>query len=110
MERMREKMSTGNGAFYALRQPSICAPKICLDELSAFAGVPAASDRGSEQLFEVEETEAILLALARAVEQRDRQTAGHCERLAYTSISLGIAMGLDRSEILALYRGGFLDG
>jgi putative two-component system response regulator len=54
------------------------------------------------------ETESILFALARAVEQRDRHTAGHCERLAFISVSLGTEMGLEASELLALYRGGYL--
>jgi hypothetical protein len=36
----------------------------------------------------VEDTEAILLVLAQVAEQRDRQTAGHCERLALMSLTL----------------------
>lgn len=58
--------------------------------------------------FDVDGTEAILFALAQAVEQRDHQTAGHCERLAFISVALGMAMNLSRSELLALYRGGYL--
>jgi putative two-component system response regulator len=54
------------------------------------------------------EAECILLALANAVEQRDTLTAGHCERLALISVAIGIAMGLSRGELLALYRGGYL--
>ena len=57
---------------------------------------------------EVEETEGLLFALAQAVEQRDRHTAGHCERLAYIAVALGIAMGLKRASLMALYRGGYL--
>ena len=53
-------------------------------------------------------TEGILFALAQAVEQRDHHTAGHCERIAFIGVSLGIAMGLDRVSLLALYRGGYL--
>jgi putative two-component system response regulator len=90
MERMKDTMST---------------QKTCLEEMPR---IPAASARGLKMPFEVDETEAILIALARAVEQRDRQTAGHCERLAYSAISIGIALGLDRSDLLALYRGGYL--
>lgn len=56
----------------------------------------------------LDETEEIVFALARAVEQRDANTGGHCERLAFTSVALGIAMGLDRVSLLALYRGGYL--
>ena len=56
----------------------------------------------------ISETEAILFALAQAVEQRDSHTAAHCERLAFISVALGIAMGLERGCLLALYRGGYL--
>jgi len=56
----------------------------------------------------LEETEAILFALARAVEQRDQQTWDHCERLALMSVALGTAMGLDRNSLVTLYRGGYL--
>jgi cyclic di-GMP phosphodiesterase len=55
-----------------------------------------------------EGTEGILFALAQAVEQRDRHTAGHCERIAFIGVSLGTAMGLDRASLLSLYRGGYL--
>jgi HD-GYP domain-containing protein (c-di-GMP phosphodiesterase class II) len=55
-----------------------------------------------------EDTESILIALALAVEQRDRSTAWHCERLALISVHLGIAMRLDRLSLISLYRGGFL--
>jgi putative two-component system response regulator len=61
-----------------------------------------------ESDFGGEEAESILYALALAVEQRDRQTAGHCERLAWVAVALGTAMGLDRSSLVALYRGGYL--
>ena len=56
----------------------------------------------------IDQAEAILLALAQAVEQRDRHTAGHCERLAFIGVALGVMMGLTRDALLALYRGGFL--
>ena len=52
--------------------------------------------------------EGILFALAEAVEQRDHHIAGHCQRLAFISVTLGMSMGLDRSCLLALYRGGYL--
>ena len=52
--------------------------------------------------------EGVLLALALAVEQRDDVTAGHCERLAITSLALGMSMELDRTSLVALYRGAFL--
>jgi putative two-component system response regulator len=52
--------------------------------------------------------EGILFALAEAVEQRDHHIAGHCQRLAFISVTLGAAMGLERACLLALYRGGYL--
>lgn len=54
------------------------------------------------------EAEQILFALAQAVEQRDRATAGHCERLAFITVAMGIVMGLDHESLLSLYRGGYL--
>jgi putative two-component system response regulator len=62
----------------------------------------------AEEYFDTTETESTLFALALAVEQRDSITAGHCERLALTSLVLGTAMALDRPSLLALYRGGYL--
>lgn len=52
--------------------------------------------------------EGVLLALALAVEHRDDVTAGHCERLAITSLALGMSMGVDHTNLVALYRGAFL--
>jgi len=56
----------------------------------------------------LEEAESILFALAQAIEQRDAYTAGHCERLAGYSVAIGMALGLPRTQLLALHRGGFL--
>ncbi len=58
--------------------------------------------------FAIDPTESILFALAQAVEQRDHQTAGHCERLAFIGVAIGMAIGLDRAQLLTLYRGGYL--
>ena len=69
---------------------------------------PTANITADHERFAVNETEAILLALAQAVEQRDRNTAGHCERMAFIGVSIGMAMGLDQPDLLALYRGGYL--
>jgi len=60
-----------------------------------------------DQNFE-DDQEGILFALAEAVEQRDHHTAGHCQRLAFISVTLGAAMGLDRVCLSALYSGGYL--
>ena len=56
----------------------------------------------------LEEAETILFALAQAVEDRDTGTGEHCERLATYSVALGLALGLPRTDLVALYRGGFL--
>jgi putative two-component system response regulator len=76
--------------------------KTC-SERSVEQGSPG--DAGSDTL---DETEAILFSLAKAVEQRDAQTAGHCERLAFIGVALGVAIGLERASLIALYRGGYL--
>lgn len=54
------------------------------------------------------ETDKIFVALAEAVEQRDLHTASHCERLAFISVAMGIASGLEREDLLILYRGGYM--
>lgn len=56
----------------------------------------------------LEEAESILFALAQSVEQRDRYTGRHCERLAAYSVSLAQATGLPKHDQLALFRGGYL--
>jgi putative two-component system response regulator len=56
----------------------------------------------------LEEAETILFTLAQSVEQRDRYTGQHCQRLAAYSVALGNALGLSRGDLLALYRGGYL--
>jgi len=78
--------------------------------LTAVCGLNTAED--STQLIPegcaAEETESLLFALALAVEQRDRHTAGHCERMAFISVALGMALRLSRASLMALYRGSFL--
>ncbi len=56
----------------------------------------------------IDETDDLLFALAQAVDQRDRYMSGHCRRLAFMGVSLGVAMRLDPTSLLALYRGGYL--
>jgi putative nucleotidyltransferase with HDIG domain len=67
----------------------------------------ADEDQGAD-FGHLDETEGILFALAQAVEQRDRHTAGHCERLALIGVAIGMAMKLSRADLLTLYRGGYL--
>lgn len=64
--------------------------------------------RSKAAIDSLEEAEAILFALAQAIEHRDKYTAGHCQRLAWYSVSLGMALSLPRPQLLALHRGGFL--
>ncbi len=55
-----------------------------------------------------DQTEAVLVTLAQTVEQRDRYTGGHCQRLSLYSVLLGSSLQLSQEELVALYRGGFL--
>ncbi len=64
--------------------------------------------RHKQAIDSLDEADAVLVALAQAVEHRDSCTAGHCQRLSLMSTSLGAALGLSRAELLALYRGGYL--
>jgi putative two-component system response regulator len=65
-------------------------------------------DAALTSLAGVGNTEQVLLSLAKVVEQRDNHTAGHCERLAFTGVALGVAMRLDSRHLLSLYLGGYL--
>ncbi|MBM3787133.1 MAG: response regulator [Acidobacteria bacterium] len=64
--------------------------------------------RNKAAIDSLDEAETILFALAQAVEARDSYTAEHCQRLATYGVALGVALGLPRSELIALYRGGYL--
>ena len=64
--------------------------------------------RNKALIDSLEEAESILFALAQSVEQRDRYTGMHCQRLSSYSVALGRALGLDKGSLIALHRGGFL--
>jgi len=64
--------------------------------------------RNKAAIDSLEEAESILFALAQAVEARDPYTSNHCQRLAEYSVALGLALGLENHELLALHRGGYL--
>jgi putative two-component system response regulator len=64
--------------------------------------------RNKALIDSLDEAETILFALAQAVEHRDRFTGEHCQRLAGASVLLGEAVGLQSTDLIALYRGGFL--
>lgn len=57
---------------------------------------------------ELERAEAVLFALARAIEGKDPSTEGHCERLSDYSSRLGRYLGLAPAEVVALRRGGIV--
>jgi len=57
---------------------------------------------------ELEQAEAVLFALAKAVERRDVVTENHCERIAEYGVALGAQLGLGDDQLKALRRAGFL--
>ena len=85
---------------------AVCKPGAVCDS-GAEADFPQA-DVFLKRRLPLSETEGVLYSLARMVEQRDRHTAGHCERLAASGVALGLAMRLDSASILSLYIGGYL--
>jgi len=94
-------------------RPTCKSAAVCPDEpwrdLLKPNRTPAAEPRpASPDNNPAEQTESILFAVAQAVEQRDHHTGGHCERLALISVVLGVAMRLERSSLVTLYRSGFL--
>lgn len=60
------------------------------------------------QLDELEPTEKVLLSMARAIEERDSTTAGHCQRLSVQSAALAARMGLSERDQKALAQAGYL--
>jgi putative two-component system response regulator len=87
-----------------------CKPATVCDPIRASGLTPrrTVEESPDSRRLALTQTEHVLLSLAKVVEQRDKHTAGHCERLAITSVALGIAMKLDRASLLCLYLGGFL--
>jgi len=91
------------------KRPSCKPVAVCDREYWQDSLVPVDGARGPEpEAGCITETEGLLFALAQAVEQRDPPLAGHCERLAFIAVVLGMSLQLDRDSLLALYRGGFL--
>ena len=56
----------------------------------------------------LEQAEAVIFALARAVEAKDAYTEGHLQRLALYSVAIGERMGLGSEDLLALRYGALL--
>lgn len=69
-------------------------------------------ERNSQSCFGLDvaasESVCTLMALVAAVEQRDGHVAGHCERLAGLSVLVGMALGLEETDLCHLYHGGYL--
>ena len=92
-----------------LRRPVRRAAVTAVADSVAVADLPAPEpDTVAAQRFAGTDTEEVLLSLAKVVEQRDPHIAGHCERLAFTGVALGVAMRLQSRQLLALYLGGYL--
>jgi|ERR1700682_2049492 len=56
----------------------------------------------------LDEEERLLFELALAAEAKDANTERHAERVASTAIRLGTRLGLQESDLVALYRGGLI--
>jgi HD-GYP domain-containing protein (c-di-GMP phosphodiesterase class II) len=105
MDLKREAKGPKSPSRAARRAVASCAAKVAVVDKTA---PRRAVEDAPEGALRAGETESMLLSLARVVEQRDNHTAGHCERLAFTGVALGVAMRLDGKDLLALYLGGYL--
>lgn len=62
--------------------------------------------RSNEELMQA--YEFTLEGWAKALELRDRETEGHCQRVTETTLRLGQAMGMGKEELVDLRRGALL--
>lgn len=74
-------------------------------ELCARIRSAAQSKRLTDQL---DSAEALLFALARMVEAKDKTTGNHCTRLSHMAMMFGTRLGLNDTQLDALRRGGIL--
>ena len=103
MNRHGDKQASELHAHAVCKPGAVCDPASDPDLVEApEADVPARS------ALAFGETEGVLSSLVRLVGQRDRHTAGHCERLASSGVALGAAMRLDSGSLRSLYVGGYL--
>src|SRR5215468_1447374 len=105
MNRRREQPALRMG-MRSTRKPATICGEPSWQQLLRSGAEETGTAAGGRAGFSTDETEGILFVLAQAVEQRDRQTAGHCQRLALISVALGVALELQWASLLALYRGG----
>lgn len=56
----------------------------------------------------LDDSESVLLSLAKSVEDRDPDLGHHCQRLALMASAMGLALGLSPASITSLQRGGYL--
>ena len=67
------------------------------------------ADQISEAYYQLQLTyDHTLMALVSAIEMRDRETEGHCIRVAQLAISIGKELGLNHADLKALERGSLL--
>ncbi len=57
---------------------------------------------------DLERAETVVFTLARAIEERDPYTRGHCDRISRYASALGERLGLSESEVDSLRRGGIV--
>lgn len=57
---------------------------------------------------QLQDLESAILTLARAVEDRDRSSAGHAQKVAHWATLLGGAVGLDQEQQTSLYKAALL--
>jgi putative two-component system response regulator len=57
---------------------------------------------------DLDSAEEVIVSLALTIEARDAYTEGHCQRLALYATAMGEALKLDRHDLRALERGGYL--
>jgi len=58
--------------------------------------------------LDLDSAELVIFTFAKALEARDRETGDHCARLAELGVRLGKRLGLNRDQLIALRRGGYL--
>jgi len=57
---------------------------------------------------ELERAELVVCALARAIEERDPHTRGHCDRLSRYGVALGRRIGLGEEDVRAIEQAGIV--